>query len=182
MIYKKYIKSIRHYILNRNRPIFIILHKYRNNRIHQIIQLVKTIKNSTYLFETNFQDINSKKIGISMTLNQSKALLKEVDCIITYDKRAIIDTNSKQFVFVGVSFFRFFTNWLWIFFKLYKTKFYKYADIFAYLESINLLQLKKILNDKDNNIYVSNINNPTILFLLNQKDFFNYVIVSMILL
>lgn len=176
MIYKNYIKSVRHYILNRNRPIFIILHKNRKNRLHQIIQSLKVIKNCTYFYKTNFPNINGKKIGISMTLNQSKALLEEVDFIITYDKRAIINSNSKQFIFVGVSCFKFFTNWLWIFLKLYKTKFYKYADIFAFLKSINLLNLKKILNDKDQNIYVSNINNPTIFFLLDQKDFFNYVI------
>jgi hypothetical protein len=111
-----------------------------------------------------------------MTKNQSKALLDKVDFVITYDKRSIIKRHSKQFLFIGVPFFKFSLSWLWISLNLYKTNFYKYADIFAFLKSINILKLEKILNKIDKKIYVSNLNNPTVLFLLTQKNIFNYVV------
>lgn len=163
--FRIYIKSIRHYVLNRNKPISKILHKNRKNRFHIFLQFLRGLFFNTSFFKSDLTDLKGKSVGISLTKNQSSAIEEYCDVIITFDKRAKIGSMG-SILFLGVPFWKYIFNWIKLFYILRKSRYIYYLDIFSILSSIDLELMERKFSKSNEPIYVSNVNNPIILFFL----------------
>ncbi len=166
---KCYIKSLRHYLLNKNKPIYGILHKNRFTKKDQIFQLVKHLTNSSKFTPSSIINVKNKRIGISVTKNQTNALLKHCDLIIIFDRRAFIKDDKTIMVFFASSPLVYLKSWLSLFFYTYNSNYFRYIDILALIDSFDFKKLKSIISKSKGSIYVSNLNNPIIFYLISNN-------------
>jgi len=166
------VRSIRHYLLNKDRPIYKILHKRRNNSISQYLQLLKVLWFQTTIRKRKVGPFikSSSRIGLSFTLNQTKALLHCCDVILVFDRRALIYSENKKVTFLLIlpSFYSVLFHWCLLKFRLSKTKYIKYVDIFSMLLGLKLDDINNFLMRSHKPVYVANLNNPGVFFIVSK--------------
>lgn len=169
--------SLRHYIENRGRPIFDLLLKNRSfSRLP--LQFIKTCFFQTTLLKQLpvLSDCGpSDRIGIAVTYNQFVALAKCCDVVICLDRRGY---DAELAAAKKIEFYLAFTpQYLWEFVKsIFRCLFtdlslLRYVDIIARQKCFNCERLIELCSQTRKPVYVSNLNNPLILYLRNMlKD------------
>ena len=168
--------SLRHYIENRGRPIFDLLVKNRSfSRLP--LQFIKTCFFQTTVVKQPLVLSGcgpSERIGIAVTYNQFVALAECCDLVICLDRRGydaelaaekkiefyLASTPKYLFAFVK-SIFQCLVNDL---------RLLRYVDIIARQKCINCERLRELCLQTRKPVYVSNLNNPLILYIKNMLE------------
>ena len=168
--------SLRHYIENRGRPIFNLLVKNRTFSRFPL-QFIKTCFFQTTLAKDSLVlpgCVQSDRIGIAVTYNQFAALAESCDMVICLDRRGydaelgaekriafyLAPTPQYLVAFVKSIFQCLFTD----------ASLLRYVDIIARQKCLDCKRLAELFLQTRKPVYVSNLNNPLILYIRGMLD------------
>lgn len=166
-----FVKSIRHFTLNKRRPIYANLHKNRKSKLYILVQVLKVMINTSTCFSTKFELPPHRRLGLAVTKNQSEALAQYCDLIVVFDRRALLRSDSVKtvlFTFSLAQYILALAKWHRL---LFSRRYWKYFDLFCWLECLSNARINSLEQECKRPLYLSNINSPTILLLLLQCRF-----------
>ena len=162
-----YIRSLRHYLLNKQNNISKVIYKNRKNNFKIFLQFFKTLVYQTtffnHLYKVKILD-NFSRVGISSTKNQTRAIMHNCDVIILLDKRAKINNYKIKYIYILPNFFYFIYKYFYFLFLLRKTNYFLFADIITQMNSREKSKLLTTINNINKSVIVANLNSPLIIF------------------
>lgn len=163
--------SLRHFLGNHDRPIFKLLLKNRSV-FRMPLQCIKTLIFQTTLVSYSPKSIycrQSDRIGLAVTYNQFAGLAKYCDVVICLDRRGYSSdcgTSAKTEFYLA-----FLPRYLVelaaasLYCIVRDPTLFRYIDIIARQRCIDHERLFAMLSKSKKPIYVSNLNNPLILYI-----------------
>lgn len=158
--FPRYIKSLRHYLLNKKRPVASIVLRYRNRKSHLILQFLKSLFRYTSLSAAHCYTVEDKAFGIAGSRNQLNELLGLGFACVYYFGRKPQTSRSTRVICVKLNTFFYLFHFLSLVLILRKTRFILYADIIALMYCYECVF--RVSNCKTMDVYVSNLNSPLI--------------------